>query len=137
MAALPVTLASAMESVLAASALRFPPLVSCCTSSVLPEDSAIEAPEDSVRAASAAPDVASSEPRADSVSIVVLPTLDSVALPPTVPLPKARSPPTVADRSPSPLKVVTDVLPPLIRLLLPTTSSEMAVRSAPASTASA
>ncbi|MNV20660.1 hypothetical protein D3C71_1115700 [compost metagenome] len=100
MVASPVTLASAMESVLAASALRFPPLVSCCTSNVLPEDSVIEAPEDNTRAANAAPEVAPSEPCADSVSIVVLPTLDSVALPPTVPLPSARSPPAVADRSP-------------------------------------
>ncbi|MNM91272.1 hypothetical protein D3C81_1035680 [compost metagenome] len=100
MDASPVTLMSAMESVLAASALRSPPLVSCCTSKVLLDNSVIEAPEDSVRAANAAPEVASSEPCADSVSIVVLPTLDSVALPPTVPLPNARSPPAVADRSP-------------------------------------
>ncbi|MNV76101.1 hypothetical protein D3C71_1694350 [compost metagenome] len=93
-------MASAMESVLAASALRFPPLVSCCTSKVLLDDSVIEAPEDSVRAANAAPEVASSEPCAVSVSIVVPPTLDSVTLPPTVPLPRDRSPPAVPDRSP-------------------------------------
>ncbi|MNN11749.1 hypothetical protein D3C81_1247190 [compost metagenome] len=89
-----------MDSVPTASASRFPPLVSCCTSSVLPEDSAIEAPEDNTRAAIAAPEVTSSEPCADSVSIVVLPTLDSVALPTTVPLTRAKSPPAVADRSP-------------------------------------
>ncbi|MNM91271.1 hypothetical protein D3C81_1035670 [compost metagenome] len=134
---MPVTSAFAMVSTPTASASRFPPLVSCCISSDLLEESVIEAPEDNVRAANAAPEVASSEPCADRVSIIVLPTLDSVALPPTVPLPSARSPPAVADRSPWPLKVVTDVLAPLIKALLPSTSSEVAVRSLPALASSA